>query len=272
MSRGWRPRLVALDIDGTLLPDDGSDPRLSHRAISPAVRQAIRSTLGAGTQVVLSTGRPSFAVGAILTELGLAAGTTICSNGAVWIDSADHTVLRTDVFDLVEPVALLRELLPGSVFTAEEIGVGHRTTRLTAYLPTFGAVRVVDHDEFVATPTTGMSVHWPGYRHSDLVAALAGVTMPAVHCSVDVDRHAWMMLTPAGVTKGSALERLREALGVAESDTLAVGDGTNDGEMLRWAAWGVAMGQAPAVVRAAADEVCGPVGSDGLAELLGRWF
>ncbi|WP_406230986.1 HAD family hydrolase [Nocardia sp. NBC_01009] len=51
----------------------------------------------------------------------------------------------------------------------------------------------------------------------------------------------------------------RRRLGVSADDTLAVGDGTNDLEMLAWAAHGVAMGEAPAVVCAVADEVCPPV-------------
>jgi hydroxymethylpyrimidine pyrophosphatase-like HAD family hydrolase len=209
----------------------------------------------------------------ILAELELTAGVTICSNGAVWVDSASCMVMRQEVFDPVGPVELLTELLPGAVFTAEEVGFGHRTTRTVATLPHFGGVtRVVDLIELVATPTTGLSVHWPERTYADLAAAMAGVTIAGVHCSVDVDGRAWMMLTSAGVTKGSALEQLRVALGVDSTDTLAVGDGTNDVEMLRWAGLGVAMGQAPAVVRAAADEVCGPVHSDGLAALLSRWF
>jgi hydroxymethylpyrimidine pyrophosphatase-like HAD family hydrolase len=54
--------------------------------------------------------------------------------------------------------------------------------------------------------------------------------------------------------------------------TLAVGDGGNDIEMLRWAGLGVAMGHAPDEVKAAADEVTGSVHEDGLAQVLERWF
>ncbi|WUI35371.1 HAD hydrolase family protein [Nocardia sp. NBC_00416] len=61
-------------------------------------------------------------------------------------------------------------------------------------------------------------------------------------------------------------------LGAPANGTLAVGDGVNDLEMLAWAAHGVAMGHAPEVVRAVADEVCPPVAEDGPATLLARWF
>lgn len=268
----WRPRLVALDIDGTVCPEHHV-PLVSHTTISPAVRAAVRAVLVSGAHLVLSTGRPSLAVRPFLAELGLSVGTAICSNGAVWVDAGHGGVISQTTFDLAEPVALLRALLPDAVFTAEEVGVGYRTTLHTPGLPDFGGVlRVVDFAEFVATPTTGLTVRWPDRTPDELVAVLADVPVPGVHCSVDTQQSAWMMLTPAGVTKGSALERLRVELGVSPQDTLAVGDGTNDVEMLRWAAHGVAMGQAPATVRRAADEVCAPVEQDGLATLLRRWF
>jgi hydroxymethylpyrimidine pyrophosphatase-like HAD family hydrolase len=92
-----------------------------------------------------------------------------------------------------------------------------------------------------------------------------------VHYSLD-HGDACLMATPTGVTKGSALETLRVELGISASDTMAVGDGFNDVEMLAWAAHGVAMGQAPESVRAVADEVTAPVARDGLALALRRWF
>src|SRR5690606_35101012 len=79
---------------------------------------------------------------------------------------------------------------------------------------------------------------------------------------------AWMDVAPRGVTKASGLERLREQLGVDPAATVAVGDGRNDVDMLRWAGRGVAMGHADEVVRAAADEVTGTIDEDGAAAVL----
>ena len=67
---------------------------------------------------------------------------------------------------------------------------------------------------------------------------------------------------------GRTATALRTVLGVAQEDTVAVGDGRNDVEMLRWAARGVAMGQAPEEVVEAADETTGHVDDDGLADVL----
>ena len=70
------------------------------------------------------------------------------------------------------------------------------------------------------------------------------------------------------MTKASGLEGLRTVLKVSRQDTVAVGDGRNDIEMLRWAGRGVAMGQAVDEVKDAADEVTGTVDEHGLADVL----
>jgi hydroxymethylpyrimidine pyrophosphatase-like HAD family hydrolase len=100
---------------------------------------------------------------------------------------------------------------------------------------------------------------------------LVDVEVPGVEWTID-HQVSWLTAGPAGVTKGSELELLRVRLGVSAEDTLAIGDGSNDVEMLRWAAHGVAMGQAPAIVRAAADAVTGTISEDGAAAVLDRFF
>jgi hydroxymethylpyrimidine pyrophosphatase-like HAD family hydrolase len=83
---------------------------------------------------------------------------------------------------------------------------------------------------------------------------------------------AWLDIAPEGVSKASALADVAEELGVARADVLAIGDGRNDIEMLRWAGRGVAMGQAPLSVQEAADDVTETVLNDGVAVELRRWF
>jgi HAD superfamily hydrolase (TIGR01484 family) len=269
----WRPGLVALDIDGTLCVEDDRTATTAHTRISPAVRAAVDAVVRSDTHLVLCTGRSLLGVRPFLAELGLARGTAICSNGAVWLDAATGDVRSKSVFDPVEPVTILRDLLPDAMFLLEELGVGNRTN-VRHELGYHGQHRVVDFPELVATPTTRLSIGWPDHTAADLMAKLDGVVLPGVHCTYAeaAAGMAWMFASPAGVTKGSSLERLRIELGVPATDTLAVGDGTNDLEMLAWAAHGVAMGQAPEVVRQVADEVTAPVTEDGLAHVLGRWF
>jgi hydroxymethylpyrimidine pyrophosphatase-like HAD family hydrolase len=79
---------------------------------------------------------------------------------------------------------------------------------------------------------------------------------------------AWLDINPEGVSKASALELVRRHLDVEPEHTVACGDQRNDLEMLYWAAWGVAMGNAPDEVKAVADEVTHHVDDDGLVPIL----
>jgi len=82
---------------------------------------------------------------------------------------------------------------------------------------------------------------------------------------------AWLDIAPDGVNKSTAMERVRVAVGVPRERVMAVGDGRNDIDMLQWAAEfgrGVAMGESPDDVLAAASEITGNVTSDGLATVL----
>ena len=79
---------------------------------------------------------------------------------------------------------------------------------------------------------------------------------------------AWLDIAPDGVNKATAMEWVREQLGVPLERTVAIGDGRNDIDMLEWAGRGVAMGQAPSDVIAVADEVARAVRDDGLADVL----
>ena len=83
---------------------------------------------------------------------------------------------------------------------------------------------------------------------------------------------AWVDIVPEGVDKAQGLERVCRELGVRAADVLAMGDGYNDMEMIRWAGRGVALGDSPEPVRAAADHVTGDFRSGGAIQELSRWF
>jgi hydroxymethylpyrimidine pyrophosphatase-like HAD family hydrolase len=83
---------------------------------------------------------------------------------------------------------------------------------------------------------------------------------------------AWLDIAPEGVNKATALAQVAADLGIAAADVLAAGDGRNDIEMLQWAGRGVALAEAPAEVRAAANAVSLPFAEGGLVPELMRWF
>jgi HAD superfamily hydrolase (TIGR01484 family) len=263
--------MVVLDVDGTLHVAPDTDPQ-AHETISAAARAAVRAVVGSGAHVVLCTGRLSPATLPFLRELDLSAGFAVCSNGAVLIDAATGLIVEQVVFDLRDPIAVLFEQLPGAIFVAENPGVGVRATgRVDDADMHHGQVELVDVDELAGISTTRLAVHWPGRSARRLAEVLAAVDLPGVRCCCYSDEPL-ADLTAAGVSKAAMLERLRVELGVPASETLAVGDGVNDVEMLAWAAHGVAMGHSPAPVLAVADQICPPGADDGLATALRQWF
>lgn len=260
----WKPRLVALDVDGTLL-----DP--ATQTVSDVVRSAVRRAVDAGAQVVVATGRSVLGTAPILDELGLTSGVALCSNGAVVADAATREVLSVQTFDPAPVVAELTTRLPGASFAVEQIGTGSLVTSKFREHQLHGPQQLASLDELAAEPVPRLIASWDEHDPAEVLAVLDGAALPG--CTFTIDHYEpWVTVTPEGVSKGSALEKLRAELGVPSSDTLAVGDGDNDVEMLRWAAHGVAMGQGPEVVREAADEVAPPVSADGAALVLDRFF
>ena len=261
-ARDQPSRLVALDIDGTILHHDGT--------LSPAVRAAV-ADVAQVAQVVVATGRSVVATVPVLSELGLTSGYAVCSNGAVtlrldprWPEG--YRIVETVTFDPAPALTLLRGTWPDAVVAVEELGVGFK---LSAPFPDgelTGALRVVPWEELMDSPCTRVTFRSPTGTAQDFLDLVERVGLHGVSYAVGFT--AWLDINPEGVSKGSALELIRRHLHVEPADTVAVGDQRNDVEMLHWAARGVAMGNAPPEVQAVADEVTLPVWEDGLVPVL----
>lgn len=257
------PHLVALDIDGTLIGYDGG--------LSPAVRDAAAAVLQAGHHVVLASGRSLTAMTPVAELLGITTGWMVCSNGAVTVrlDPALRGGWEVDqvrTFDPEPALRLLRDELPGARFAVEDIGIGFRLNALFPDGELDGEHEVVDFEQLWAREVTRVIIRSPEHTPDEFSEMAARIGLDDVTYAVGWT--AWMDVAPRGVTKASGLERLRDRLGVAPGATVAVGDGHNDVDMLRWAARGVAMGHADDVVRGAADEVTGTIDEDGVVPVL----
>ncbi len=256
------PWLVALDVDGTLLDHSGE--------LSPAVRDAVVATRDAGHHVVLATGRSVIATLPVAEQLGLS-GWAVCSNGALTIrlgsDLPDgYEVVEKTTFDPGPALRLLYEHLPDALFAVEEIGVGFRINRPFPPGELSGDHTIVGMDDLAAERVTRLVVRSPEHTPADFHALAAQIGLADVTYAIGWT--AWMDVAPQGVTKAAALEPLRARLGVGRR-TFAVGDGSNDIDMLQWATRGVAMGHAGEDLRGVADEVVGGVDEDGVVEALG---
>ncbi|PVG82556.1 haloacid dehalogenase [Nocardioides gansuensis] len=271
----WRPQLVALDIDGTLLKwvDGQSDP---YETIPTVVHDAVQRVLDAGSHVVLASGRSPHGMTRIADMLALHRDPDerlwiVASNGAVILRYPPVEVVHEETFDARPAVeAVLREH-PKALVAVEERAVGgYRVNRHFPEGELSGEMILTEVDEIVAKPVSRVIIRDPAATADDFVELAARLGLHGTDYVVGWT--AWLDLSPVGVSKASGLQRVASELGVDRADTLAIGDGRNDIEMLRWAGRGVAMGQAVEEVRAAADAVTVPVHEDGAAVELSRWF
>ncbi|GMA21225.1 Cof-type HAD-IIB family hydrolase [Arsenicicoccus piscis] len=260
-----RPSMICLDIDGTTINHAG--------VLSPAVRDAVQDVVAAGHHVVMATGRASVATMPIIAELGITTGRAVCSNGATTIRldpnrRRGYKFTQVVTFDPGPSLRLLREKMPTSLFAVEELGRGYRVSAPFPEGELTGEIRVVPWEELLELPATRVTIRDPETPPADFLRRVQDVGLHGVTYAVGYS--SWLDINPEGVSKASALELVRRKLGVDPADTVACGDQRNDIEMLRWAAHGVAMGNAPDEVKAVADHVTGTVDEDGLATVLRR--
>ena len=257
------PYLVALDVDGTTITHEGE--------LRESVRSAVRDVVEAGHHVVIATGRAILGTLPILDRLGITQGYAVSSNGALTLRLdpglvEGYEVIEQVTFDPAPVLRLLRQHAPTALVAVEEPGVGFK---VSGYFPPGeldASERVVPWEELLTHPVTRVTLRQPEASAEEFMELIRRVGLHGVNYAVGWS--AWLDINPAGVSKASGLEPLRELLGIDPAATLAIGDQRNDVEMLRWAGRGVAMGNAPEEVKAVADEVTGTVDDDGLVPIL----
>lgn len=253
------PRLIALDIDGTLLETGKPVPEVT--------KTAVAKVRAAGHHVVLATGRSLVGVLPVAHSLGLDGTWVVASNGALTAylskeEPGGYRVHEARTFD-VDPVAhLARTRMPRVKMAVELVGWGWRVNQEFDPGHLNGQQHVVTHlDELWATQATRMALCAPGIGTLLEPLRQLGVTPRAAGLG-------WVDVTPRGLSKASALEAVRDHLDVPPERTVAIGDSWNDVEMLRWSAYPVAMGQAPTSIKALAKHVTGPIKHHGAATAL----
>ena len=270
---GFAPRLVALDIDGTLFANEPSTG-LVEETISPAVVAAVRRAYAAGAHVVMATGRSTFGITHVWDQLGLplngAKVLTVASNGSVTFRYPPVEVRSTVTFDASDIVRMLMAEVPHAAVAVEEVGVGYRLNRPFPDGEISGEMVLQTVEELVAKPVTRVIIRDPHASEEEFVELAEKLGLSGTNYFIGWT--AWLDIAPEGISKASALADVAGELGVDQADVLAIGDGRNDIEMLRWAGRGVAMGQSPLEVQEAADDVTETVANDGVARELSRWF
>jgi len=272
-------RLLAIDIDRTLLN--------SRDELTPATRAALVRAGRAGIRVVLATGRRYSRTLHLVEPLGIDVP-LVTASGALVKDPADHRTLYVARFQrqtLGAVLAFLRRCGFEALLCADTYAEGFdfylasfdtHSPQLAEYLALNpGCGRLCP--DLVANPPPGVFSGFVMGTKGEMLQLEGEIhrQIPGkVHTHVlRSQRYVGFMceLAPAGVTKWSAIRRLAADWGIPESSICAAGDDVNDIDMIRAAGLGVAMGNALPVVKAAADRVAPTHDEDGLVQVV-QWL
>ncbi|ARC58055.1 Putative phosphatase YwpJ [Frondihabitans sp. 762G35] len=258
--------LVALDVDGTIMTEGGN--------ISDAVVDQITRLRTEGHEVMIATGRSVAMTLPVLERLGLTSDYVVCSNGAITLGRDEkapegYSAVYVEEFDPAEVLTTINGRLDGAGYAVED---AHGLMLYKGAFPEVALApnsREVDFEELLEVSATRVVVMSPSHSLEEFLEIVEGMGLHKV--TYNVGWTAWLDIAPFGVTKATAMERVRTWLDVPTDRVMAVGDGRNDIDMLAWAAQGgrgVAMGQAPDDVIEVSSETTGSDVDDGLAAVL----
>lgn len=264
--------LIALDLDGTVI--SSKDPK------APPSRLTVETlaALAGKHTVAVVTARAPWDSAESIRALGLGPGPHVFIEGALVTGRSGEVAHRTTI-RAAEVIGAYAGTTPGATFSLDPSGDGwltcenHPQTYNTTWLGR------ASHEALGAVSTTTIGVRVPcdgAYGPNDLCthaeAAYARAALDPEVYRAHIGRRGWASIIAAGTDKATGLARLAEMLGVPQREVVAFGDSRNDVPMLGWAGHGVAMGQAPEEVKAAADEVAPGCDEDGVARVLRGMF
>lgn len=259
-------RLIALDLDGTLLSSDGS--------LSERNAQAIQTAVSRNIHVILATGKSRASALHLIEQLGLQTPGVYVQG--VMVHNADGSVRYAAEIEGETAVQLIT--------FAEEAGLPHiaysRGRILTPYDTSYRRrlyQRYHEPEPQVVGPLLPYLAGAPVNKLLISDEANNDATRARLKALVGDRAHVtqaipdYVEVLPAGVSKGGSVRRVLDDFGIDPVHALAIGDGENDLEMLQMAGVGVAMGNAKAIVRAAADWVTASNDENGVALAIERF-
>lgn len=263
------PLLIAIDLDGTLL-----DSRT--HAVSPFNAAQVQRVAALGHPVVLASGRAHQTIAAFARELGLIpAAPLIAYNGAV-IRTLDGKTLRHDPLPAKASERIVHYCAAHgyhlNLYLNDQLYVREETKWSRLYQRRTGSVPHVAHDltQFDGErPTKLLLIDEPDVTDRLQKAFVQEYGDSLYITKTDAE---YLEFMAPGVSKGCALARVAEELGIARAACIAFGDSFNDIPMLEWAGMGIAMGNAPPLVKEAADRLALPSDEDGVGRALQEIF
>jgi Cof subfamily protein (haloacid dehalogenase superfamily) len=257
-------RLIATDLDGTLLRSDES--------VSQRTREALAAATAAGAAHIVVTGRAAPWTRHILDDLGYD-GLAVCAQGAQVYHAGEHRLLTSVTLDRqLAGVALAKiEAEVGPLYLAASrdglegevlVGPGYAAT---GKLP---ATPFTDAADLWTAPLNKIYIQHPTLTDDELAEASRQAAGGFV--TVAMAGEGIVELLPLGLSKATGLSLAARRLGVKAADTIAFGDMPNDIPMFAWSSYSVAMANAHGELKAVADEVTSSNEEDGIAVVLER--
>jgi Cof subfamily protein (haloacid dehalogenase superfamily) len=259
-----RPRLVATDLDGTLLRSDGT--------VSPRSVQVLARLAREGVPVVFVTARPMRWMADLRMHVG-PHGLVVCSNGAVLLDLwRSQLVLARPMpaATALAAIAAIRVALPGAVFALEGLSGFAKEPAFQERTPAPGAPVGVIEDLVHDGDVLKLMARQEGVPSDEVLHAITE-TVRDVEVTAS-DGSGLVEMSARGVTKATTLALLCARFGVDAQDVVAFGDMPNDLPMLTWAGRSFAVAGAHAAVAAAATGCTQSNDDDGVAIALEALF
>lgn len=270
-------RALFLDIDGTLLG--------LGEHVSPRVRSALVAAHEKGCEVVLCTGRTRYRTAPVAQNLGIPPGYAVTSNGGVLSHLGTGEILYRRLLPISVALEVIRAVaeagaepyvyedsdIPGiegaRVLYHPDFPVGEWAAADPRYRP---HARLLEHLPF--SPVS-VSAYGPPERMRPVAHSLRQRLSAEVSVIESGTQYNWgVEFYVSGISKRAGLETMAARLDVVQEEIMAVGDHFNDLEMIQWAGWGVAMGNALPEVKAVADHVTASLEEDGVAQVIEQFI
>ena len=260
-------KLIAVDMDGTLLNSDNQ--------ISPATIDAVKAAVGKGVVFTLSTGRPVQGVQKYIDLLELN-GPVITYNGAMIVDSCSGEIIFNEIMDSGDAQKVYQQALERNimfvVWSAGKLYVSAMGEKATFYseMTNTKAELIENFDNLLSQGIT--KILW--FHDADIldswIPELNNLNLE--HTTITKSRAYFLEFFSNKTSKAVAMEKLGQYYGIDKSSMIAVGDQINDLPMIEYAGLGVAMGNAVEGVKNAADYITDTNNNDGVAKVIQKFI
>lgn len=259
-----RPKLIATDLDGTIVSHKG--------VISQRTIDAFTKAKDLGIHVFFVTGRPPRWMGEIREAFGF--GAAICCNGAMLYDLINDVVLEEwmiSVDEQLEIVRRMRTAMPEMSFAVESNDHYHREI---AYIPKWdigldnvGVEKIEDAISRPALKVLGRCSNHE-FTSDEMVAVAHRELSDLVTVTHSTSKDSLIEISALNISKGSTLSMMADRLGLTAEDVVTFGDNPNDFSMLQWASRSYAISDGHPDAASFATSVAEPCEADGVAKII----